>query len=382
MIAIGLMSGTSLDGVDAILVEIKDNKYNPIKFVTLPYAEEFKKRIMKNLADATAKLSEISSLNYELGYKFVDAIDLLLKDTKYTYKDVDFVASHGQTIWHDPKGEKCEGAVPSTFQIGEPSVISYKTGIKTVSNFRTMDVAAGGEGAPLVPYSEYLLYRSEEKNIVLQNIGGISNLTFLPKNCSIEEVFSFDTGPGNIMIDYFVKKYFNKPYDDKGAIASSGDVIIELLEYLKQDEFLKMVPPKSTGREQYSVEFMEMLAEKFNFDAYDKKDIVCTFTYYTAYSIAYHYLNYLKDIDLVIINGGGSHNDYILDTIRELTNLQIITGEDFGINSDSKEALAFVVMGHQTLLGKPSNVKSVTGAKDYVVLGNITLNPLGYKNEQ
>lgn len=382
MIAIGLMSGTSLDGVDAILVEIKDNKYNPIKFVTLPYTEEFKKRIMKNLADATAKLSEISSLNYELGYKFVDAIDLLLKDTKYTYKDVDFVASHGQTIWHDPKGEKCEGAVPSTFQIGEPSVISYKTGIKTVSNFRTMDVAAGGEGAPLVPYSEYLLYRSEEKNIVLQNIGGISNLTFLPKNCSIEEVFSFDTGPGNIMIDYFVKKYFNKPYDDKGAIASSGDIIIELLEYLKQDEFLKMVPPKSTGREQYSVEFMEMLAEKFNFDAYDKKDIVCTFTYYTAYSIAYHYLNYLKDIDLVIINGGGSHNDYILDTIRELTNLQIITGEDFGINSDSKEALAFVVMGHQTLLGKPSNVKSVTGAKDYVVLGNITLNPLGYKNEQ
>lgn len=382
MIAIGLMSGTSLDGVDAILVEIKDNKYNPIKFDTLPYTEEFKKRIMKNLADATAKLSEISSLNYELGYKFVDAIDLLLKDTKYTYKDVDFVASHGQTIWHDPKGEKCEGAVPSTFQIGEPSVISYKTGIKTISNFRTMDVAAGGEGAPLVPYSEYLLYRSEEKNIVLQNIGGISNLTFLPKNCSIEEVFSFDTGPGNIMIDYFVKKYFNKPYDDKGAIASSGDIIIELLEYLKQDEFLKMVPPKSTGREQYSVEFMEMLAEKFNFDAYDKKDIVCTFTYYTAYSIAYHYLNYLKDIDLVIINGGGSHNDYILDTIRELTNLQIITGEDFGINSDSKEALAFVVMGHQTLLGKPSNVKSVTGAKDYVVLGNITLNPLGYKNEQ
>ena len=382
MIAIGLMSGTSLDGVDAILVEIKDNKYNPIKFVTLPYTEEFKKRIMKNLADATAKLSEISSLNYELGYKFVDAIDLLLKDTKYTYKDVDFVASHGQTIWHDPKGEKCEGAVPSTFQIGEPSVISYKTGIKTVSNFRTMDVAAGGEGAPLVPYSEYLLYRSEEKNIVLQNIGGISNLTFLPKNCSIEEVFSFDTGPGNIMIDYFVKKYFNKPYDDKGAIASSGDVIIKLLEYLKQDEFLKMVPPKSTGREQYSVEFMEMLAEKFSFNAYDKKDIVCTFTYYTAYSIAYHYLNYLKDIDLVIINGGGSHNDYILNTIRELTNLQIITGEDFGINSDSKEALAFVVMGHQTLLGKPSNVKSVTGAKDYVVLGNITLNPLGYKNEQ
>ena len=179
-----------------------------------------------------------------------------------------------------------------------------------------------------------------------------------------------------------VKKYFDKPYDDKGQIASSGDIIIELLDYLKQDEFLNITPPKSTGREQYSVEFMEMLAEKFNFEQYDKKDIVTTFTYYTAYSISYHYLNYLKDIDLVIINGGGSHNDYILEKIREITNLKIITGEDFGINSDSKEALAFVVMGHQTLLGKPSNVKSVTGAKDYVVLGNITVNPLGYKNEQ
>ena len=381
MIAIGLMSGTSLDGVDAVLVEISNGKYSPIKFVTLPYEESFKKRILKNLSDASAKLSEISSLNYELGDKFVDAIDLLLKDTIYSYKDVDFVASHGQTIWHDPKGEKCEGAVPSTFQIGEPSVISYKTGIKTVSNFRTMDVAAGGEGAPLVPYSEYLLYRSKTENIVLQNIGGIGNLTFLPKNCSIEEVFSFDTGPGNIMIDYFVKKYFDKPYDDGGKIASSGDIIIELLEYLKQDEFLKMVPPKSTGREQYSVEFMEMLSNKFDFDKYDKYDIVCTITYFTAYSIAYHYMNYLKDIDLVIINGGGSHNDFILKSIREITNLKIITGEEFGIDSDGKEALAFVVLGHQTLLGKPSNVKSVTGAKDYVVLGNITINPLGYKNE-
>ena len=142
-----------------------------------------------------------------------------------------------------------------------------------------------------------------------------------------------------------------------------------------------MVPPKSTGREQYSVEFMEMLSNKFDFDKYDKYDIVCTITYFTAYSIAYHYMNYLKDIDLVIINGGGSHNDFILKSIREITNLKIITGEEFGIDSDGKEALAFVVLGHQTLLGKPSNVKSVTGAKDYVVLGNITINPLGYKNE-
>lgn len=381
MIAIGLMSGTSLDGVDAILVEIKDDKYKQLKFVTLPYEETFKKRILNNLSDSTARLSEISSLNFELGHKFVDAIDYLLQDTKYTYKDIDFVASHGQTIWHDPHGEKCENAVPSTLQIGEPSVISYKTGIKTISNFRTMDVAAGGEGAPLVPYSEYMLYRSKEKNIVLQNIGGISNLTFLPKNCTIEEVYSFDTGPGNIMIDYFVNKYYHKPYDENGDIASSGMIINELFNYLKQDSFIYQKPPKSTGREQYSVEFMESLNKQFLLDDYAPEDVICTFTYFTAYSIAYHYMNYLENVDMAIINGGGSHNKFILKTIEEITKLKIITGEEFGIDSDGKEALAFVVLGHQTLLNKPSNVCSVTGAKDYVILGNITESPLKYKNE-
>lgn len=381
MIAIGLMSGTSLDGVDAVLVEIKDDKYNQLKFVTLPYSNSFKERILKNLSDSTAKLSEISSLNFELGHKFVEAIDLLIEDTKYTYKDIEFVASHGQTIWHDPKGIKCKNAVPSTLQIGEPSVISYKTGIPTISNFRTMDVAAGGEGAPLVPFSEYLLFRSTTKNVILQNIGGISNLTYLPKNCSIEEVYSFDTGPGNIMIDYFTQKYFDKPYDENGEIASSGQIINELLEYLKKDNFLYIVPPKSTGREQYSVEFMEDLEKRFNLSGFKKEDVICTFTYFTAYCISYHYINYLKDIDVAIINGGGSHNKYILKVIQELTNIKIITGEEYGINSDSKEALAFVVLGHQTLLHKTSNVKNVTGAKDNVILGNITVCPFENKNE-
>ena len=381
MLAIGLMSGTSLDGVDACLVEIKSEKYKILNFVTLPYTEEFRKRLLKNLSDDTAKLSEISSLNFELGYKFVDAIDLVLKDTKYNYKDIEFVASHGQTIWHDPKGNKCDNAVPSTLQIGEPSVISYKTGIKTIANFRSMDVVAGGEGAPLVPFSEYLLYRSETKNIVLQNIGGIGNLTYLKKGCKLNDLFSFDTGPGNIMIDYFMKKYFNKPYDANGDTARSGKVINELLDYLKQDEFIKKVPPKSTGREQYSVSYMEYLVKKFDLDNKKKEDVICTFTEYTAYSISYHYLNYLKDIDLAIINGGGSHNKYLIERIQKLTNLKIITGEEYGIDSDSKEALAFVVMGYQTLKHLPSNVVSVTGAKESVVLGNVTYNPLEYKNE-
>lgn len=376
MLAIGLMSGTSLDGVDAILVKIENEKYYPLKFITLPYEKNFKQRILKNTSDFTAKLSEISSLNFELGYKFVEAIDLLLLNTGYMYKDIDFVASHGQTIWHDPNGNKCENAVPSTLQIGEPSVIAYKTGIKTISNFRTMDVAAGGEGAPLVPFSEYLLYRDSQKNIVLQNIGGISNLTFLSKNCSVDDVVSYDTGPGNIMIDYYVNKYFDKPYDENGEIAYKGKIIEEVLNYLKQDTFLTKIPPKSTGREQYSIEYMEKIAKQYRFDIRKKEDIITTFSYYTAYAIAYHYLHFLKNIDLVIVNGGGAHNKYILDKIKEITNLKIIKGEEFGINSDSKEALAFVVMGHQTLKEMPSNMKSVTGAKESVILGNITIDPI------
>lgn len=383
MLAIGLMSGTSLDGVDACLVDIDEinNKYSIIKFITLMYDELFKQKIMRNLSNETAKLAEISSLNFELGHKFVEAIDELLKNTSYKYKDISFVASHGQTIWHDPKGVKCQDAVPSTFQIGEPSIISYKTGIKTISNFRTMDIASGGEGAPLVPFSEYVLFKSDSKNIILQNIGGIGNLTYLKKGCKMDEVLSFDTGPGNIMIDYFVNKYFNLSYDDKGKIASSGKVLEDLFIYLKEDEFLYKMPPKSTGREQYSIEFMESLVQKFDLNNKRKEDVITTFTEFSAYSIAYQYNNFVKDFDIAIINGGGAHNEYIIRRLKELTKNKIITGEEFGINSDSKEALAFVILGHQTLKGQPSNVTSATGAKEAVILGNITLNPLGYKNE-
>ena len=269
MIAIGLMSGTSLDGIDASLVSIVDEKFTLVKFVTLPYSLDFKKKIMRNLSDETAKLSEICSLNFELGDKFVEAIDLLLLDTTYKYEDIAFVASHGQTIWHNPQHK--DNLVPSTLQIGEASVIANKTGIKTIANFRTADIVVGGEGAPLVPMSEYLLFRSDEKNIILQNIGGISNLTYLSKGCSIDEVIAFDCGPGNIMIDYFTSKYFNMPYDDGGKIALSGKVIKEIFNELKKDEFVMKMPPKSTGREQYSQTNMDLMADNFNFDHYAKE---------------------------------------------------------------------------------------------------------------
>ncbi len=373
MLAIGLMSGTSLDGVDACLVEIKKSKFKLLDFITYPYTDSLKKKIMRNLSNETAKLAEISSLNFELAYEFVKAIDALLKKSGYIYKDISFVASHGQTIWHDPDGIKCEDAYPNTLQIGSASVINQLTGIMVVSNFRCKDIAAGGQGAPLVPFSEYYLYKKKNQNLVFQNIGGISNLTYIKKNASMDDVISFDNGVGNIMIDYFTNKYFNIPYDKDGAIALDGKIIDEVLDYLKKDEYIYLPYPKSTGREKYSKEFMEEMAKNLNFEQYDKKNIITTITEFTAFSIAYSYLHFIKDIDLAIISGGGSHNKYLMKRIAEISKVKIISGDDYGINSDAKEALAFTVLGYMTLNKKPSNIKSATGAKENVILGDITI---------
>lgn len=371
MLAIGLMSGTSLDGVDAALVEIINEKFILKKFITLEYTDDFRKRIFRNLNDDTAKLSEICSLNFELGYWFKDAIDKLLLDTGLNYSDIDFVASHGQTIWHNPKQKG--DLVPSTLQIGEGSVISTLTNITTVTNFRCADIVAGGEGAPLVPMSEYMLFRNEKKNIILQNIGGIGNLTYLKKNCDINEVLAFDTGPGNCMIDYFMKKYFDRPYDDGGKIAISGVVEKEILEYLLKDETVRKAPPKSTGREQYSVAFMEKMASECAFEKYNKVNIITTITYFTAYTICYQYQNFIKEYDEVIVSGGGSHNEFILKTMREILGVPVLVQEDLGYSSDAKEAVAFVVLGYLTLNKKSGNVPSATGSIKNVILGNIYL---------
>ncbi len=370
MIAIGLMSGTSLDGVDAALVEIKNDQFKLLKFTTLTYEKSFKNKIMRNLNDKTAKLSEICSLNFELGYKFLDAVNLLLENTNFKYEDIDFIASHGQTIFHNPV--QINDNIPSTLQIGEPSIISYHTNIKVVYDFRVMDMAAGGEGAPLVPMSEFLIFRSNDKDIVLQNIGGIGNLTYLKKNTSIDNVLAFDTGPGNVMIDYFVNRYYGLAYDDGGKIALRGMVIKPLLDYLKEDAFVTRKPPKSTGRELYTKEFMEDLILKFKLDNYDKEDIIATITEFTVYSIIYNYKEFLDNIDLVIVSGGGSHNKYILERMKEILKVEVMTGDEYGISSDAKEAVAFVVLGYLTLNNRAGNVKSATGAKKSVILGKIT----------
>lgn len=369
MKVIGLMSGTSLDGVDAALVEIKDEKVKLLHFITYPYPSKFKAKLKKNLNNDQAKLEEICSLNFELGDYFVKAIDEVLKG-KYTYDDVDLVASHGQTIWHNPLG--LNGQMPSTLQIGEAAVIVAKTNITTVSNFRVKDVALDGEGAPLVPKTDFLLYYDPKKNIVFQNIGGIGNLTYLPKDAKEDEIVAFDTGPGNVMIDYFMNKYYGKPYDEDGKKASKGIIIKPLYDYLMDDDFIKKAPPKSTGREQYNETFFNELIEKFELDQYNKDDVICTVTNITVDSIVYNYEKYLKEIDLVVVTGGGSHNKYIVSELKERLDKEVVTGTEYGIENDAKEALSFALLGYLSFHYKTGNLKSVTGAKENTILGNIT----------
>ncbi|HNZ50713.1 MAG TPA: anhydro-N-acetylmuramic acid kinase [Bacilli bacterium] len=369
MRAIGLMSGTSLDGCDAALVKINEGHFYLEKFVTLPYDELFKAKIMRNLSNETAKLAEICSLNFELGERFVEAIDLLLAGTGLNYADIAFVASHGQTIWHNPKPSDL--LVPSTLQIGEASVITYRTNITTVFNFRTMDIAAGGEGAPLVPMADFMLFKSDTEAIILQNIGGIANLSYLPKGASIDEVVAFDCGPGNVMIDYFMNKYYQRPYDDGGKVALSGMVIIPIYEALIKDPFFSKKPPKSTGRELYNAQAMENMAEQYGFSHYAKEDIITTVSEVTVYGITHNIALYTPNFDRIVVSGGGSHNHYLLSHLQDILNKPVLTQEDLGFSSDAKEAVAFAVLGYLTLNNQPGNVISATGAKRPVVLGNI-----------
>lgn len=376
---IGLMSGTSLDGVDACLVNINENnngieekvEYKLIDYILYPYDDEFKDKLRKNLSDDTAKLSEICSLDFGLCYKFKEAIDKLLEKNNLKYCDIDYIASHGQTIWHNPHGEN--GLVPSTLQIGNGQVISSLTNIPVVYDFRVSDVVVGGEGAPLVPMFEYIYFKDNEKNVVLQNIGGMGNLTYIPKKASIDEILAFDTGPGNVMIDYFVKKYFNKDYDENGDIAMKGSVILPILNDLVDDGFIKKNPPKSTGREKYSFVNLENIAERLEFNKYDKYDIITTITEITVYSMVYNYRSFLKDIDKIIISGGGVHNNYIMNRMREEFPDIVFTLDECGMNSDAKEAFAFAVLGYLSIKGLQGNVIKSTGAKEKMVLGSITL---------
>lgn len=375
MLAVGLMSGTSLDGIDAVLCEIQgsgiDTQVKQIAFETYPLPDSTKEKI-KACCHDQGSVSLVCSLNFELGELFAQAVKSVCQKVGVETKELGFIASHGQTIYHIPNPYGDFHA--STLQIGESAVIAQRCGCPCIANFRVKDMAAGGEGAPLVPFSEYILYRKEDEAIALQNIGGIGNVTVLPKQCSIDEVFAFDTGPGNMIVDEAMLQLYNRNYDANGEIALSGKLILDLVEELKQDPYLQKQPPKTTGREVYGKAYTLDILNRYANEK--KEDLIATMTWFTAYSIAENYRRFVlneHNLSQVILAGGGAHNLAIRKFLQEeLPSIQVKTQEDLGYSSDAKEAIAFVILGNETMHKQFSNVPKATGASQKVILGNIT----------
>ncbi len=375
MLAVGLMSGTSLDGIDAALCEVSsfgDNtKIEERHFHTFPLPKSVKEKIRACAANIPLEPAELTSLNFELGQLFGEAVLKLCKEAHVESQTLAFVASHGQTIFHQPYAT--EKYLPSTWQMGESAVIAEMCGCPVVSDFRVMDMAAGGQGAPLVPYSEYILYRDNKQNRALQNIGGIGNMTILPANCQLNDIIAFDTGPGNMMIDTAVSFLFNKDYDEGGVLAAQGKLLPELQNDLMRHPYLAQEIPKTTGREVFGSQFTKEILSRFEQES--PYDIVATLTWFTAYCISYHYETFISSrllLDQLIVGGGGSHNHTLLAFLSQLMpQTEVLIQEDLGYSSDAKEAVAFVILGNETMQRRPSNVASATGARKHVVLGKI-----------
>lgn len=369
-IIISLMSGTSCDSIDVGICKIfPDFSCTLIDGINYEYPPEIKKRIFNLLLNG-ADIPEICKMNFIIGHCFSNAVKKLMK--KNPNIKIDFISSHGQTIYHYPQNTKfSEISEKSTLQIGEPSVISQETGLMTIANFRTADVAQGGNGAPLVCFADEKWFKPKNKNFIIQNIGGISNITVISKNC---ETFGFDNGLGNIMIDYCAKKYFNKDYDYNGELAKKGKINNEFLDYLLQDEYYFKNIPKTTGREYFSVNYMENALKKAPENYYD---IMATVTALTAKNIALSYERFVynkTNIDEVILGGGGAYNLYLKELIKNYLpkNIELKTHEDYGISNNFKEVMAFALLGYCTYYKIENNVPSCTGAKKKVIMGQIS----------
>lgn len=366
---IALMSGTSCDSIDVGLCEVgPDMACTLIDGINFKYPDWVREKLFKFFAQE-ATLKDVCQMNFVVGSCFAEAANELIKK----HGKPDFISSHGQTVFHFPFDEKIDGiSLKSTLQIGESSVIAQKTGCMTISNFREADIAQGGEGAPLVCFADEKWAKSLiGKNVAIQNIGGISNVTVVSDKFA---TFGFDTGVGNIMIDYCCSKFFNLPYDKDGMISSSGTVSDSWLNCLLEDEYYFMNPPKTTGREYFSPNYIE---NALKFAPKDPVDIVTTLTALTAKSIVDAYERYVfpnVEIQEVIIGGGGAYNPTLMKFLRLYlpNHIELKTHEDYGISNNFKEVMAFALLGYCTYYQIPNNLPSCTGADKRVVLGKIT----------
>jgi anhydro-N-acetylmuramic acid kinase len=360
-LVVGLMSGTSVDGIDAALVKLsgsgRETHAELLRFETVSWPSALRTRILA-VSHGEGTPEEINRLNFEIAEMFVAAAFAASHGNR-----LDAVASHGQTVSH-------LGGV-ATLQLGNPAVLAQRLGCPVVSDFRSADVALGGQGAPLVPFADWCLLTHPTRSRAVQNIGGIGNVTFLPPSASPELVLGFDTGPGNMLLDLATQWVTDgaQAFDDGGKLAASGNIDFDLLEKLIAHPFLKQTPPKSAGREEFGQAFFTSLTKPVG-----RIDLLTTLTEFTALSIADAYQRYLPRLpDEVIVGGGGARNGFLMERLRaRLPGIPVTTHEAFGIDGDAKEALAFALLANETLLGNPSSLPSVTGATRPAVLGSIT----------
>ncbi len=388
---IGVMSGTSLDGIDAVLVSVLTDKNQHLSHVrledqfSLPYNGELKALLHKLCIPGSADINDITRAHFGLSHWNARAIKGLIEKGPYDITSIDAVCMHGQTIWHAPEPQAFPGPegsleITGTLQISNPSVVASLTGLPVISDFRSADMAEGGQGAPLAPYIDALLFGVKDKAVAVQNIGGIGNVTVLPSGDTTEGVFAFDTGPGNMIIDSLVSMGTGgqKSYDPGGAIAQKGSVHRELLLALMKDPYFSKKPPKSTGREVYGTEFSVAFQRKAQELGLSFEDTIATATAFTAYSIAQAYKDFvipLIPIQSVIVCGGGAKNKTLLRLLQNYLppGIGVQTSDELGIPDQAREAMAFALLGHESLMGKPANIPAVTGAKKSVILGTITL---------
>lgn len=376
---IGLMSGTSLDGLDIALCQFKGTGPSTVcrllEFTTIPYTDAFRSRIKEIAFQPLADLCKLTVLNAEIGTYTAELVLQALKSWNFPVTDVDIIASHGQTIFHAPKSFHLQNSAPNaTLQIGDADHIAVKTGIITLSDFRQKHIAAGGEGAPLVFYGDSLLFTDQQENRILLNIGGISNFTWLPSGETDLTAFSTDVGPGNTMMDQYISSQFpGKSFDQDAIIASSGTVNEQLLKILMVDPFFKLGLPRTTGPEYFNLKYLEDALRKCRKPVCSPADIMATLCAFSARVIVQTIQQLTGDIPYQIyVSGGGMHNPLLNKMISEGLNLNLQSTQELGLNPDAKEAVLFALLANECIAAPQQAFKSRPGIPA-VTMGKISL---------
>jgi len=379
LIVAGVMSGTSADGIDVAVVRILGHGFS-LRFKLLghehfAYSRPVKEAVLRAMNASSISVAELARLNFLLGELYAEAIGKTQQRTAIA--NINLIGCHGQTIYHQGHLAPYLGKkITSTWQTGEGSIIAARLGVPVVSDFRPADMAAGGKGAPLVPFLDYLIFRDRRTGRIVQNIGGIANLTAIPANASVGDVMAFDTGPGNMVIDELTQLLFGKSYDRNGALAKRGHILQPVLKELLHNPFFKQKPPKTAGREEFGREYARRFLQRCG--GAKKEDVIATATALTAQSITAAIRNLISrkgSYRDYIVSGGGSRNRALVQMLAQEVSamgLKLRHSDEFGVPSQAKEAIAFALLAYQSWHGQPGNIPSATGAKQAAILGKIS----------